>query len=436
MQRLIHLLIAFVFLAALVPAQAVHAQPPIPEGCTFRVDSTTGEQVLVCQPLRWNGDLVVFAHGYVPDVPPNSPPIFPWEQLTVPNSTTTLPGILTGLGYLFAATSYTQNGLVVVQGIQDIRNLVTSLRALYPIRRVFLVGASEGGLITTLAVEQYPAEFSGGVSVCGPVGDFRAQIQYFGDFRVLFDHYFPVLPALYGGTPVDIPPALMADWVASPSPAKLAVLGALSGAPVQSVQDLLKAARAPIDPADPVNTTAATTLGLLDYSVLAMMNAQQVLQAQPYDNTATWYSGTSNDALLNATVARYPGAGDIAGALAPYQTSGRLKKPLVTMHTTLDPIVPIWQQTLYRLKVYSAGSFWKYNGLVVNRYGHCNFKAPELLFGFGLMLVKSTFRPVTAEMARQILGSDQEVQDFLQLNREYEDITLPPPQIYLPSIQR
>ena len=35
--------------------------------------------------------------------------------------------------------------------------------------------------------------------MCGPVGDFQKQIDYLGDFRVLFDYYFPnIMPPLVG----------------------------------------------------------------------------------------------------------------------------------------------------------------------------------------------------------------------------------------------
>jgi pimeloyl-ACP methyl ester carboxylesterase len=74
---------------------------------------------------------------------------------------------------------------------------------------VYLIGASEGGIITALALEQYPDVFDGGLALCGPYGDFRKQIDYFGDFRVVFDYYFPdILP----GSPITIPTTLMDDW--------------------------------------------------------------------------------------------------------------------------------------------------------------------------------------------------------------------------------
>jgi hypothetical protein len=72
-----------------------------------------------------------------------------------------------------------------------------------------MLGASEGGLIATLSVEQTPALFSGRRALCGPIGDFQYQVNYIGDFRVLSDYFFPgVLP----GSPTRIPARLIRNW--------------------------------------------------------------------------------------------------------------------------------------------------------------------------------------------------------------------------------
>lgn len=240
-------------------------------------------------------------------------------------------------------------------------------------------------MITTLAIERYPAEFNGGMAVCGPTGDFRRQINYWGDFRALFDVYFKgVLP----GSPVSVPDSLIQDWISPASVYKAAVLAALAAKPSAAVE-LLRVARVPANTSDKA-MVAKTILDILDYNILATNEAFNVLGVQPYDNTRTWYSGSSNDWLLNLTlVKRYAASGNVTAALAPYQTSGELSKYLVTMHTTGDPIVPVWHQTLYRLKVANAGDLGNYTGLPITRYGHCNFSASQLLFGFGVLLLQT-----------------------------------------------
>jgi pimeloyl-ACP methyl ester carboxylesterase len=74
-----------------------------------------------------------------------------------------------------------------------------------------MAGASEGGIITALLVEQYPDRLDGGLGVCGPIGDFPYQIDYFGNARVLFEYFFP---GLIPGDMFDPPPELGEDWPA------------------------------------------------------------------------------------------------------------------------------------------------------------------------------------------------------------------------------
>jgi hypothetical protein len=117
--------------------------------------------------------------------------------------------------YGYAATSYRRNGLVAPEAVADLEETASWARAqleglalehglpVLPVTTL-LVGASEGGLSTVLAVEQAAAAtpFDGGLALCAPIGDFRRQINWFGDFRILFDYFFAgVMP----GSAVEIP---------------------------------------------------------------------------------------------------------------------------------------------------------------------------------------------------------------------------------------
>ena len=68
---------------------------------------------------------------------------------------------------------------------------------------------SVGGLITALSVEQHPDIYDGGLAMCGPYGDFQGQVNHFGDFRVVFDYFFP---GLMPGPALTIPHGFMAEW--------------------------------------------------------------------------------------------------------------------------------------------------------------------------------------------------------------------------------
>ncbi len=123
-----------------------------------------------------------------------------------------LPDVFTQMGYAFAVTSYSKTGLAVVQGVADVVDLVGIFKKIWENpKHVYLVGASQGGLVCALALEQNPELFSGGLSMCGPIGDFRYQINYWSDFRVIFDYFFPAL--VIPNSAVDIRPDVMLNWL-------------------------------------------------------------------------------------------------------------------------------------------------------------------------------------------------------------------------------
>jgi pimeloyl-ACP methyl ester carboxylesterase len=339
----------------------------------------TGAVGRICMPAGpWNGRLVVFAHGYVA---PNAPLAIPEDQLVLPDGTS-IPEIINRLGFAFAVSSYSKNGLAALQGIDDLKDLVSVFAGCHGApEHVYLVGASEGGLVTALAVEQSPEVFSGGLATCGPIGNFRRQVNYWGDFRVIFDYFFPnALP----GTAVDVPPEVRTNWDDYYTPLITAYVTSRPAA----LDALLRVTRAPFDPADP-RTKVETVLGILWYNVFATTDGIATLGGQPFDNTTRFYTGSGNDFLLNLRVKRYRADLRALQAIeADYQTSGRLAVPLVTLHTTGDPIVPYWHEPLYRLKALVGGSGLLHANLPVVRYGHCRFDAVQALLAFGLLVAE------------------------------------------------
>jgi pimeloyl-ACP methyl ester carboxylesterase len=332
---------------------------------------------LACVPANWNGSLVVYAHGYVSPVEPK-PPLFPEETAEVAQAV--MP-----FGFAFAATSYPDFGLVVPGAVTDLVSLVNEFKFQYSqTRNVYLIGFSEGGLITTKAVEQYPAVFSGGLACCGPVGDFRKQINYFGDFFAIFNYFFP---HVFEGKadPGNVADEVIDGWETTYVPRVQAAI-----ADTWRTSQLLRVTQAPVDPANPASVEQ-TILDVLWYGIFATNDAIDKLGGQPFDNALRWYSGSSNDWALNRGVMRFRASSAALQSIqAFYQTSGRLKRPLVTMHTTADPVVPYWHEPLYGWKVLLNGSLLLHTNIPILRYGHCTFETNELLGGFVLLILKVT----------------------------------------------
>src|SRR5262249_52463481 len=117
-------------------------------------------------PDNWNGDLVLYAHGYAgtPDL------------LTVQNPS--LRTHLIALGYAWAASSYRANGYVPGTGAEDTYNLLEIFQhevgkvtvggngqSGKP-NRVYLFGVSMGGHVVGHMIEKWPNAFAGALPVC------------------------------------------------------------------------------------------------------------------------------------------------------------------------------------------------------------------------------------------------------------------------------
>lgn len=338
----------------------------------------SGATYRICMPSTWNGKLLVYAHGYVA---PNRPLGIPEDQQGVAGSPT-VDQLANGLGYAFVTSGYRTNGLAIQEGIADLVDAVAIFTAQQAEpTQVLLVGISEGGAITALALERHPEIFAGGLAMCGPYGNFQRQINYFGDFRAVFDYFFPnVMPP----TAVDVPPSLLDSWETSyyTDTVQPVITDTTN---ITSVNQLLTVTAAPFDATDP-STQAATIADLLWYNVFATNDAKAKLGGQPFDNRDRTYAGSADDSTLNQSIARYNANATALNALTEYETTGKLLRPLVTLHTTGDPVVPYWHAAAYRDKIVAAGRDVFHESITHEGYGHCQFTTAVVLAAFNRLV--------------------------------------------------
>ena len=171
-------------------------------------------------PANWNGELVLYAHGF---------------RGTGLELTVTDPSIreyLVNNGFAWAASSYSKNGYDVKQGVKDTHALGVLFRGLVgnP-RRTYLMGHSMGGHITGVAIEQYPAAYAGALPMCGVMGDVE-----------LFDFFldYNLLAQALADWPAEFPAP--ADYLTRVVPAVKTALGAPFPASLNSEGEKLKAA--------------------------------------------------------------------------------------------------------------------------------------------------------------------------------------------------
>ena len=375
MMRLCAAVSAVFLLLFAVPAQA--ASTCDPDGV-----QGSGSIYRICMPAPadYNGMLVVWAHGFQDA---GSPVQIPEDQLCV--GTFCLPEVFNSLGFGFATNSYSKTGLAILQGKDDLLDLVHLYAAQKGTpRKVYLTGASEGGSITALSIEQHSEVYSAGVAACGPIGSFPLQIDYFGDARATFEYFFPgVIP----GPPFNPDPGLAAVWTDYYATVVQPIV--LAPENRDRLDQWVRVAHLPFDQDNYLDTVQVSVHDVLRYGVVDITEAATTLGGFPFDNSTRVYQGSSNDLLLNLFVPRATASAAAVTAMnTSYRTSGVLRRPLITLHTLRDQQVPFFHEPLYALKTLASGALIsRHLPIAIDRFGHCNFTPEEVLQTFTIMLL-------------------------------------------------
>ena len=341
-----------------VVAGAVHEQGELGPGALYVIDV----------PENWNGDLVLWLHGYTP---PSAP-------VALPN--VGLRDFLLQQGYAVAASSFSENGYVVAEGTRQSHQLlgIFAARVGQP-DHTFLLGASLGGIIGLKLAETYGQQFDGALLVSGVLGGSRAEIQYIGDVRVLWDVFFPgTIPgSLFDvpeGTPFD--PAWVVGAISTPAgQQKFAQFLAFASA---------RGVRFDLAGNEPV----LATINALGFQWTGAMDLYDRTHGHSlYDNAGVAYTAPGVPQALvdwvNANVARHDATPDADAFLERnYEPSGKLSIPVLALHGTRDPAVPVLHADLYTARVAAQGDG---DRLVVrkrNKFGHVVFDPADIPTAF------------------------------------------------------
>lgn len=339
-------------------------------------DIGPGARYVIWIPESWNGELVVYAHGYTaPMYPPGIPP-------GEGDLMEALHQIAAQSGFAYAYSSYSQTGF----GLKDAAQRTDQLVEIFGSRvkrptRIFLIGASMGGLVALKLVEAHPERYAGVLTLCGLVGGMNAEIAYASHVRVLFDYFYPgVLPGDLYQLPAGLD--LERDIV---GPAAAAI-----EANPQAAFALAQVDQAPI----PFSNGVELGESIIQALVLQAVELDDLLDRTHgqgfFDNTQTLYTGSLPPELLadlNARVGRYSaGKAAVQTMEKYYEPSGDLRLPLVSLHTSLDPVVPLFHEDEYRSRVEGRGLEVNLHQGTIERYGHLMFTGEELATAFGDLL--------------------------------------------------
>jgi pimeloyl-ACP methyl ester carboxylesterase len=336
----------------------------------FGIHNGAGYRVEV--PQDWNGELVLYAHGFRGT----------GLELTVTNPS--IRSYLVTHGFAWAASSYSKNGYDVAQGVKDTHALGELFKGLVATpKRTYITGHSMGGHITGVASEQYPDAYAGALPMCGVMGDVRL-FDYFLDYSL-------VAQALAGVEARFPPPP---DYLTTVVPAVKAALGPSFPAGLNGQGQKLKA----VTKFDTGGERPTFDVGWLFWNSPALQNGNFIFGLGAGDGTVGVAPGsvvgnvgtvyqldgdpalTAEERALNDSVLRVaatPQGLQPNGLANIPPILGTTRIPVLSMHTLGDLFVPFSMEQIYARRMAANGA----SGLLVERairdVGHCGFSVSE-----------------------------------------------------------
>jgi len=319
-------------------------------------------------PDAWNGELVLFAHGFVPNAGA--------QGAVLRVGVHRFREHLVKGGFAWAASSYRCNGYVPGQGLLDTMALVDLFKQANGGRapqRTYLTGESMGGHVTLLGMQEFPTAFAGGLAMC-PAGP-----ELFDYFAAMSAAAEVVTGVQFHAETLQQDTAKMVEIVGKPPDytdkgRQLASIEVqMSGGPRPFAAEGL---------ATRFLANFATSPAALTGSTTPLNRAIDTAHFQYRIDDGLGLSA----AALNTAARRKSGDVEMRGPASPYeevaQFDGRIERPVLTMHGTGDLYVPIFLEQTLKRTVASAGN----ERLLVQRVyrigAHCQFSQPEMTRAF------------------------------------------------------
>jgi len=351
--------------------------------CLWGIHKGAGYRIEV--PENWNGDLVMYVHGYAGT----------GLELIV-QEPMFMRSWLINNGYAWAASSYSRNDYDVATGAIDTHALTVRFNGIVgrP-NHTYIVGHSMGGQIAAVMVEQWPNTYDGAMPCCGVMGDYEIW-----DFRLDFN---AVAQAL-AGVNVDFP--VPEDYLTIDVPVIKQNLELFPNtfpfALNQQGQYLKEVTKIRSGGERPTFDLAWIfyNIGLFPYiapdslfSQIQMLGDGTAPRSPGivFDNMDTIYQFDTDPALTPAEqelnksvlrVARDPQSANPNGLSNIPVVNGNITIPVLTLHTLGDLQVPFSMQQIYARRVAENGASHLLVQRAIRDIGHCWILEDELIAGF------------------------------------------------------
>lgn len=363
-------------------------------GATAHFGTLGGAVYRVEMPENWNGDLVLYAHGFRgfgTEVSVESPPRAIREHL-IEN------------GYAWAASSYSENGYVPGIGADDTLALKQFFTGEFgEPERTYLTGASMGGNVVALALEHHQEHYDGALALCGALGG-QEQIDYLVSW-VAVAEYVSGLEFPIGEEGANLASVFLQDLPAE--------LGSPE-APTAKGEQVASVMKHFTGGPRPFFAEGFAEQYIVNFGLALLDPERELLVNQAATNDGHVYEIDNGLGLtaaeLNAGVRRFPADPALRNPEAhpdAVPTTGRITVPLLTLHNTGDLFVPIHMEKSYREKVEAAGA----GDLLVQRAiragGHCQFSEQELVAAFDDLVawVEGGVKPAGEDLTGDLLNA-------------------------------
>jgi pimeloyl-ACP methyl ester carboxylesterase len=346
-------------------------------------------------PSNWNGTLLVYLQGTKPSTQPTEPPLVP---PVVPGSEPALEEALLSAGYALAASDAGSVDMQVKEAVEDSLALTSYFRGrVGDPKRVILWGTSAGGLSSLKMIEDYPRAFDGAIATCSPAGGFSRTMERHFDFALAYAVTFG-WPEDKWGPLEDLNAGLNFQTMVLPYANVPKADGSNRGGWefIRLVRGISAEAFWGTNPVYNMpgwllNLAFATSARALNEGYAAgpfVQNLDHHYSLSPEEKAYLATLGVNADELLarmnaRTNVSGAPCSRDYAERFGGLR--GLLRKPTLTMHTTVDNLSETSHESVYRKAVEWWGSGQYLHQVYVKAVGHCVFTSRQLLTALSAM---------------------------------------------------
>jgi pimeloyl-ACP methyl ester carboxylesterase len=350
------------------------------------VGSLNGVDYRIRVPADWNGTLLVYTHGTrLAAMPgPASPEVAPQPY---PLPATPFEEQLLAYGYALAGAEYGNSQKAGAQASHALTEFFNG--AMGRPARVIAWGNSLGGVVAALLLEKYPGAYDGAVANCGPLGGQAKNIDASLAYGLAYDVTFG-WPADAWGPLDDLRDDLvfatdvlpLVQWPQADRYGRWEFIRLVMKLPTQAFWG--------VDPQFGVNFFAMQMWRATE--VRSRLEAQYGGPvAQNLDHVYSLTDGEKDylatlgvvdaDVLLADMNARtnIQARHSARQLMETWSAGGRLRRPLLTMHSAYDGLALTANESLFRALVDQSAAGDRLMQVFTAAPGHCSFSSAELL---------------------------------------------------------